>query len=59
MNYITITITDEDVLDLAEDLGIDNDTALLRAASWGKYIEETAQSLVNEQLASVIEHDQP
>jgi hypothetical protein len=59
VELLRIVITDSDVLDLAEELGIDPDVAMDRAQAWLKAIGETASTLINEQLASVVERDQP
>jgi hypothetical protein len=56
---IRIIIGIEDVRAIAEENDIDFDLALERAESWGKYIEETASTLVNEQLHDCIVNDQP
>jgi hypothetical protein len=56
---IHITITDEDVRSIAEEAGIPDDVALARASAWSASIEDTASALINEQLVSVIESDQP
>lgn len=59
MEFIRVIYTDEDVKDIAEDLGIDRDTAFARAESWGKHIENNISSIAGEQLRSCIEHDTP
>ena len=56
---IRIIFTDEDVRAMAKDAGVSEWTALARAESWGKHIQDTAMTLCSEQLADVIALDQP
>lgn len=56
---IRIVWTTDDIKSIAEAAGVDEETALQRAIEWGKYIEETANSLCATQLASVVETDSP
>jgi hypothetical protein len=59
VELLRIVITDGDVDDLTEELGVDPDLAMDRAQAWLKAIGETASTLINQQLASVIQHDTP
>lgn len=54
-----ITFTDADVQSIAEAEGVAPAIAAERAESWAKAIADTATTLINEQLTSVIVHDQP
>lgn len=54
---IHIVFTMEDVESLAEVLKVPIEVARSRAESWAKSIENSAVERINEQLASVIEHD--
>jgi hypothetical protein len=56
---IRIVFTYEDVDSMAEGLGVDIAVARERADSWADAIADTAMTHINEQLASVIEHDTP
>lgn len=56
---IRVVFYDDDIEGLAEELGVDLDVARQRAHSWAGPIANTLIELANEQLASVIEHDQP
>lgn len=44
----------EDVASIAEEHGIDPDTAQSRAAEWGRHIADTANGLISEQLETAI-----
>jgi hypothetical protein len=59
VELLRIVITDRDVQGLAEELGVDSELAMDRAHRWVKAIGETASTLINQQLASVVEHDNP
>jgi hypothetical protein len=59
VELLRIVITDRDVHGLAQELGVDPDVAMDRAQAWLTAIGETASSLINQQLASVVEHDTP
>jgi 4-diphosphocytidyl-2C-methyl-D-erythritol kinase len=59
VELLRIVITDRDVHDLADELGIDPDVAVDRAQAWLEAIGETASALINQQLASVVAHDTP
>lgn len=59
MSLIRISLTEEDVLTIAEEHGVSEEVAIERAESWAKSIQETASSLVNEQLEGAIVGDQP
>ncbi len=56
---LRVTIHHSDVDALAEEHGIDHATAQARAGEWARHIEATATALVNEELAAVVQHDQP
>lgn len=56
---IRVVFTTEDVKSLASELEVDEETAINRVLDWKKSLEENAVSSMNEQLASIIEHDQP
>ena len=55
----TIVFNENDVLDLADELEVDPETALDRAHSWATAIRDGMIERGNEQLASVIELDTP
>jgi hypothetical protein len=59
VQLLRIVITDRDVSGLADEFGVDPDLAMDRAHRWLDAIGETASALVNEQLASVVQHDSP
>jgi hypothetical protein len=59
VELLRIVITDRDVQGLAEELGVGPELAMDRAQGWLKAIGETASTLINQQLASVVEHDNP
>ena len=62
ITIVKITITAEDVRGIVEEIDDPNitfDLAMDRAISWARHIEETASSLVNEQLVNVIRIDYP
>ena len=56
---IHIIFSEADVEYMAEDAGIDLDIALERARNWAKYVEETASTLINEQMFNIVADDQP
>ena len=56
---ISINFTSEDVLLMAEELGVPYEVALDRALDWGKHIEQTMSGYCAEQLESVIKTNQP
>lgn len=59
MALIEITISEEDVRAVADANGISFEVAMERAEGWAKSIEDTATSLCNEQLSSVIRTNEP
>ena len=56
---INIIFSIDDVESMAEEAGIPIDIAWERAQQWAPYIEDTAVSLITEQLYSVVENDSP
>lgn len=56
---IHIVFTIDDIASMAEDAEIDFGIALERARNWASDIEDTAVSLISDQLYSVIEFDIP
>jgi hypothetical protein len=56
---IHIIWTVEDVVDMAENLGVDSEVAVARARSWAKAITDNANQGIDEQLCNVVENDSP
>lgn len=56
---IRIVFTTDDVLSMADEAGVPADVAVDRSCRWAGAITDTATSLCNEQLASVVAHDAP
>lgn len=56
---IHIIFTYDDVLSMADGAGIDFEVACERAERWAPYIEDTAMSLISDQLYSCVEVDSP
>ena len=59
IEIIKIVFTEDDVRGMAELAEVDFDVAMDRVSEWGRHIADTATQLINEQLESVIKHDQP
>lgn len=58
-SIVKVNFTTEDVLEMAEQAGVDSEVALERARDWGESIQDTVMQIAGEQLASVIETNQP
>ena len=56
---LKIVFSEDDVRSMAELAEVDFDVAMDRATEWGRHIADTATQLINEQLESVIKHNQP
>lgn len=61
---ISITISSEDIRLMVEELTEDGEVvtyeeALARATEWARAIEDTASTLVNEQVENVLRHGSP
>lgn len=59
VGIVNIIFGMSDVCSIAEDAEVDKGLALERATAWAKHVEETASTLVNEQMFNIITGDQP
>jgi hypothetical protein len=57
--FIRIVFSAGDVLEWAEDAGVEAETALARAREWGKHVQDTATALCSEQLQAAVITGQP
>lgn len=56
---IHIIWTTEDVLDMAETMGVDPDVAIARVRGWSQDLTDNANQGLDEQISNVIENDSP
>ena len=56
---ISLRFTSDDVASMAENADVPYDIALERADEWAKHVGETASTLINEQMASIVKHNTP
>lgn len=56
---VRVVFTVADVRDFADQYGVPVDLAIERALSWGKHIGDTLVEIGNDQLASVVQVNQP
>lgn len=58
-DVIVIRFTEDDVVEMAQEHGIETEIALARAHDWGRHIAATMSGYCAEQLESAIRFDQP